>query len=84
MERIIVNRLMYYFENRGLFSPHQSGFQSGFSTMDAVLCLKSDTRKAQICKETVIAVIFDIEKHDMLWIYGLLIKIKSLSIGGSL
>lgn len=51
--------------------------------MDSVLCLESDIRKAQTNKEVVIAVFFDVEKaYDMLWKEGLLIKLKSLGIGG--
>lgn len=52
--------------------------------MDPVLlCLESDIRKAQTNKEVVVAVFFDVEKaYDMLWKEGLLIKLKSLGIGG--
>jgi len=51
--------------------------------MDSVLCLESDIRKAQTNKQILIAVFFDVEKaYDMLWKEGLLIKLKSLGIGG--
>lgn len=43
----------------------------GRSTMDPVLCLEDDIRKAQVNKETVAAVFFDVEKvYDMLWREG--------------
>ena len=70
-------------ESKGLFSPYQSGFRKGRSTMDSILCLESEIRKAQTNKEVVIAVFFDIEKaYDMLWKEGLLIKLGKLGVRG--
>lgn len=83
MERMVTERLTYILESKALLSPYQSGFRRGRNTMDSILCLESDIRKAQTNKEVVIAVFFDIEKaYDMLWKEGLLIKLKSLGIGG--
>ena len=83
MERIVTERLTYFLESKALLSPYQSGFRKGRNTMDSVLCLESDIKKAQACKEVVVAVFFDIEKaYDMLWKEGLLIKLKTLGIGG--
>ena len=48
MERMITRRLMYEGEKRGLFSHHQSGFRSGLTTMDPVVCMENEIRKAQI------------------------------------
>lgn len=83
MERMITSRLTYEIENRGLVTPHQSGFRKGRTTMDSLLCLESEIRKAQINKEVVIAVFIDVEKaYDMLWKEGLLIKLKNMGIRG--
>lgn len=83
MERMVTERLTYYLESKALLYPYQSGFRRGRNTMDSVLCLESDIRKAQTNKEILIAVFFDVEKaYDMLWKEGLLIKLKSLGIGG--
>ncbi len=83
MERIITDRMTHYLESNYLFSPYQSGFRKGRSTMDSLLCLESDIRKAQTNREVVIAVFFDVEKaYDMLWKEGLLIKLQRLGIGG--
>ena len=49
MERIVTERITYHMESKGLFS--QSGFRKGRNTMDSVLCLESDIRKAQTNKE---------------------------------
>lgn len=67
MERLIVNRLTYEIESKGLFTPYQSGFRKGRTTMDSILCLESEIRKAQTNKEAVIGVFIDVEKaYDML------------------
>lgn len=72
-------------EIKGLISPCQSGFRAGWNTMDAVLSLEADIRKAQANKEVLVGVLFDIEKaYDMLWKEGLLIKLKCMGIGGKL
>lgn len=51
--------------------------------MDAVLCLESDIRKAQVAKEVLLGVFSDVEKaYDMIWKEGLLIKLDEMGIGG--
>lgn len=46
---------------------YQSGFRVERSTMDPVVCLEHDVRKAQVNPETVAAEFFDIKKaYDML------------------
>ena len=85
MERMVTKRLEYYMEGKGLLSPYQSGFRKGRNTMDGILCLESEIRKAQTNKEFVMAVFFDIEKaYDMLWREGLLIKLGKLGVRGKL
>lgn len=85
MERIITERLTYFLESKNLFCPFQSGFRKGRNTLDALLCLESEIRKAHTNKEMVVAVFFDIEKaYDMLWKEGLLIKLLKMGIGGKL
>lgn len=83
MERMVNERLTYYLEKRGMVAPYQSGFRRGRGTMDSVLCLEDDVRKAQVNKETVAAVFFDVEKaYDMMWREGLMTKLHKLGIGG--
>ena len=40
-----------------------SGFRKGRNIMDPAVCLEHDIRKAQINRESVVAVFFDIEKR---------------------
>lgn len=85
MERMVTKRLTYEVEKRGLFSCYQSGFRSGRTTMDSVLCLENEVRKAQVNKESVLAIFFDIEKaYDMLWKEGLLLKLHRMGIKGKM
>uniref|UniRef100_A0A3B3YS32 Reverse transcriptase domain-containing protein n=1 Tax=Poecilia mexicana TaxID=48701 RepID=A0A3B3YS32_9TELE len=85
MERMVNERLTQYLESKHLIAPYQSGFRRGRGTMDPILCLEDDIRKAQINKETVVAVFFDAEKaYDMLWREGLMIKLHQIGIGGNM
>ena len=51
--------------------------------MDPAVCLEHDIRKAQINRESVVAVFFDIEKaDDMMWGERLLVKLGKFGIKG--
>jgi len=83
MEKMINDRLMYWVESKGWLQCYQSGFRRGRGTMDPVVCLEETIRKAQVNKETVVAVFFDIEKaYDMMWSEGLLIKLNQMGVRG--
>ena len=83
MERMITERLTYYLESKGLIASYQSGFRKGRGTMDPVVCLESDVRKALGNKESLVAVFFDVEKaYDMMWKEGLLIRLHLAGVGG--
>lgn len=62
MERRFVERMTFYVENKGLLSLYQSGFWKGRGTMDPVVCLETEIRKAQINKESVMAGFFRCRK----------------------
>lgn len=83
MERMVTERLTFYFESRELLSPYQSGFRRGRGTMDPIICLETEIKKAQVNKESVMAVFFDVEKaYDMVWKEGLMIKLHNIGISG--
>lgn len=64
MERVINERLTYL-ENQGYLSEYQREFRKGRNTMDPI-CLEPELRMAQINKESVVAVFFDMQKaYDM-------------------
>lgn len=75
MERIINDRLVYTVETKGLLRNYQSGFSRGRGTMDPLVYLEDTIRRAQVNKESVVAVFFDIEKaFDMMWKEGHMVK----------
>ena len=83
MERMVTDRLAYKLEKEGRVTLMQSGFGRGRSTMDSVISLDSDVKKAMVNKEGVVAVFLDIEKaYDMLWKEGLIIKLYDAGIRG--
>ena len=83
MERMVTERLTFYMESRGLLSPSQSGFRRGRGTMDPVMCLETEVRKAYVNKESVMSVFFDVEKaYDMVWKEGVMIKLSMMGITG--
>ncbi len=62
MEQMVNERLMHFLEKRGLVAAYQSGFRRGRRTMDPILCLEDEVRKAQVNKETMAVVFFDVER----------------------
>jgi len=58
MEKILVQRLNYALEHRGLLAPYQSGFRKGRSTMDAVVKVSNEIEKTFKMKEIMSIVFF--------------------------
>ncbi len=78
-----MSRLVHVIEKKNLFSSYQSGFRKGRYTVDSVICLEAEIRKAQVNKEVLVGVFFDVEKaYDMMWKEGLLIKLERMEIKG--
>lgn len=62
-----------------MLAPYQYGFRQRRSTLDALIKLESDVKKAIIMKEDLVAVYFDIEKaYDMMWKERLLLKLGKI------
>lgn len=79
---MITERLTYELEKKGMLASYQSGFRKGRNTMDSVIRLENEIRKAQANKEAIIAVFLDIEKaYDMMWKEGVLIKLHRMRVG---
>lgn len=70
-------KLTYYAEKKEYVSGHQSRFRRERNTIYSVLRLEHEIRKAQVSKESVVAVFFDKEKaYDMMQREGLTIKLS--------
>jgi len=83
MEKMVNDRFNYWVGSKGLLNSYQSGFRRGRGTMDPVVCLEDVIRRAQVNRESVVAVFFDIEKaYDMMWTNSLLIRMQQMGIGG--
>ena len=83
MEKILVRRLNYFLEQKGLMAPYQSGFRTGRSTMDAVVKVSNEIEKTFKMKEIMAIVFYDIEKaYDSMWREGLLIKLNNMGVRG--
>lgn len=83
MERMVTERLSYKIEKREMLANYQRGFRKGRNSMDSVIGLENEIRKAQANKRSVNAVFFDIQKaYDMMWKEGLLIKPHKMWVGG--
>lgn len=83
MERMVNDRLTYIVESAGLLKHYQSGFRRARSTVDPLIMLEDAVRRAQVNKESVVAVFFDLEKaYDLMWKDGLLIKLHQMGLRG--
>lgn len=83
MERMVTDRLVHFLETKGALVDYQSGFRKGRSTMDNVVALDYEIRRAFANKESLVAVFLDIEKaYDMMWRDGLLLKLSSHGVSG--
>lgn len=83
MERMTNDRLTWHLETNKLFNPAQTGFRRNLSTQDQIMKLQDAIIKQRKSKGAVLGVFLDMEKaYDMLWVNGLLHKLKKLKIGG--
>ncbi len=75
--------LCIFLESKDIIDSYQSGFRK--EEYYPVINLEDEIRKAQVNKETVGAVFFDVEKaYDMMWREGLLIKLNLMGVGGKM
>ena len=86
-EKIIFDSIYKYFTDNKLFTPSQSGFRTGHSTINQLLYITHKIYSAfedYPSRETK-AVFLDISKaFDKVWHEGLIFKLKSYGISGGL
>ena len=68
MERMVRARLQQFLESEKILAKHQSGFQAGHSTMDALSRLETDVRCALIQDDFCLVCSWIFRKH--LTLYG--------------
>ncbi|GBL87507.1 hypothetical protein AVEN_165129-1 [Araneus ventricosus] len=82
---MVNKRLKYYLETNSFFSPFQSGFRQGRSTIDNLLALETEIRNAFIRRQHAVAIFFDIEKaYDRAWRHGILRDLYNCNLRGNL
>ena len=85
MERIVFKNVCNYMRDNGILSSHQSGFQSGDSTVNQSAYLYHVFSQALDEKKDVRIVFCDISKaFDRVWHDGLIFKLEKIGIGGDL
>ena len=84
-ERMINERLLEYLEMEGVFANIQCGCRKNKSTMDHLVRLENEVRKAFAREEHMVSVFFDLEKaYDMTWRHGILEDLYSAGMRGHL
>ena len=85
MERIVNIRLKRYLERNSLIDSNQYGFRSGFSSLDGIVNLESDIRKAHQQNKATLTVFIDLkEAFDSINHKALLTKLQSLNLNGNI
>ena len=84
MECMVNKRLVWFIESNNLYTNSQCGFRSQRSTMDHVVRLETSIREANIQRQHLIAVFFDLEKvYETSW-YGIMKDLHNMGLRGRL
>jgi len=84
-ERVLLNRLMEFVEERKLIPEEQFGFMAGCSTTHQLLRLMESITEGFQTRQTTIAVFLDISKaYDTTWHTGLIYKLIGMGLPGDL
>ena len=85
MERMVNKRLVWFIESNNLYTNSQCGFRSQRSTMDHVVRLETSIREANIQRQHLIVVFFDLEKaYETTWRYGIMKDLHNMGLRGRL
>ena len=85
MEYMVNKRLVWYFESNKLITNTQCGFRKRRSTIDHVVKLETSIREANIQKQHLIAVFFNLEKaYETMWQFGIVKDLHKIGLRGNL
>lgn len=85
LERIITNRLLWYLEKSKILNNYQTAFRKQKSTVDHILRLFNSANRTINNKGYTLVTFLDFSKaFDMIWIEGLLFKLRQMNITGNL
>jgi len=81
MEKVILNRLVYYCEKNKIVPVNQAGFRKGRSTIDHLVKLTTQIKHQFARRQNILATFFDINKaYDQVWHARLLYKLKCIGL----
>ncbi len=84
LERLILNRLLFFVDQRGMLSPYQAGFRPGRSALDQVLRLtqmiSDGFNESKPPSRTVLALLDFSKAFDSVWHPALLHKLQSMGL----
>ena len=85
MEHMVNKRLVWFIESNNLYTNFQCGFRSQRSTMDHGVRLETSIREANIQRQHLIVVFFDLEKaYETTWRYGIMKDLHNMGLRGRL
>ena len=83
MDRMLNVRLNQYLEINGMINNVKCGCHKGRSTVDHLVRLETEVRKAFAYCEQVVSIFYDMEKaYDLTWRYGILRDLFAAGIRG--
>ena len=84
MEKIVLQRMVYYCEKNSVIPHNQAGFRKGRSTIDHIVKLTTQIKQQFARRKSVLATFFDVKKaYDTVWHARLLYKLKSAGFSGN-
>ena len=85
MERMVIDRLVWFIEKNKLIAAIQSGFRKQRGTLNHLVRFETLIREAFIKKEHAVSVFFDLEcAYDTTWKYGFMNDLHDFGIRGRL
>ena len=85
LEKIILNRLLYYCDKESIIPKQQAGFRKGRCASDHLVKLSTCIKAQFARKKSLLATFFDIKSaYDNVWHEKLLMKLKTLGISGKM
>ena len=85
MDHMVNKRLVWFLKSNKLITNSQYGFRKLRSTIDHVVKLETSIREANIQKQQLIAVSFDLEKaYETTWKFGIMKDLHTTELRGRL
>ena len=85
MERMVNQRLNWFLEYHQLIDRNQCGFRPSRGTIDHLVRLEEEIKRAFLKKQHLLAIFFDIKKaYDTCWKHGILKSLHNFGLRGNL